>query len=210
MPERDAKPNLPPTPEAARAVDLVVWPDPALRRRATPIDLDSAPAGVVRALGERMLEVMREHGGVGLAGPQVGVSARIFVMSATGEPGDDRVYVNPVLIDPDGEEEAEEGCLSLPEIRTPVLRSGSLRLRAVTPEGEPVDERAEGFPARVWQHEADHLDGVLILDKMPPSPKMACRKALRELEEEYAARNPEPDVAAKTRSGRRSAKGRKR
>ncbi len=86
---------------------------------------DSATVATLQSIVARMIELMKQHGGVGLAGPQAGVDLRLFVMNPTGEPGDEKAYVNPVLSDADGEEEDEEGCLSLPDIRTPVLRASS-------------------------------------------------------------------------------------
>lgn len=173
-------------PADPRAVALVFYPDPRLRRRAVEVrEFDSAMVQALRELSARMFEVMRERKGVGLAAPQVGVGLRLFVMNATGEPADDRVYVNPRPSEPEGEEQNEEGCLSLPEINTPVWRSLRLRMQARDVAGNEIDETAEGFVARVWQHETDHLDGVLILDKMPPTVKMSHRRKLKELEDEY-------------------------
>ena len=153
---------------------------------------DADSLAKLRVLAQRMLAVMREHKGVGLAAPQVGVNVRMFVMNPTGQPEDDRVYLNPELDEAAGEEERGEGCLSLPEINSPVWRSLTLRLRARDLEGREVLERAEGFIPRIWQHEIDHLDGVLILDKMPVTVKIAHRRQIRELEEEYRKTHPEP------------------
>lgn len=190
---QSSKPPVDPAlPEDPRAATLVLYPDRRLRARAAAIEtFDPETIRRLGGLAARMLEVMRERKGVGLAAPQVGVAVRMFVMNATGEPQDDRVYVNPRLSDPEGEEEREEGCLSLPEINTPVLRSLRLRLQARDVEGNAIDETAEGFIARVWQHETDHLDGVLILDKMPPTVKMSHRKKLKELEDDFAKAHPE-------------------
>jgi len=128
----------------------------------------------------------------------------MFVMNPTGEPEDDRIYINPRLSEPEGEEEREEGCLSLPEINTPVLRSLRLRIRAVDLDGREIDETAEGLVARVWQHETDHLDGVLILDKMPATVRMAHRRKLKELEDAWNEANPEPrQQPRKRRPGQR-------
>ena len=167
---------------------------------------DADTVAKLKTLVDRMFVLMRQHKGVGLAAPQVGVNARLFVMNHTGEPGDDRVYVNPVLTEPEGSEDCEEGCLSLPDIHTFVPRSLGLRMTARTVDGEPIDEVADGFKPRVWQHETDHLDGVLILDKMPPTARMASNKKLRELEDDW--REAHPDSAAmpakkKRRFGRR-------
>jgi peptide deformylase len=161
---------------------IIHYPDPRLKKVSQPIiDIDAT----IQALAGRMFELMREHKGVGLAAPQVGQNIRMFVMNHTGEPGDDRVYINPVLSDADGEEEAEEGCLSLPNIHVNVARAKRLRMQAIDLNGKPIDQAGEGFIARVWQHEFDHLIGTLLTDRMGPVAKMTYRKALKELSEEY-------------------------
>ena len=193
-------------PDDPSAVELVLYPDPRLRRRSRPLEaFDDATLGKLKVLADRMFDLMREHKGVGLAAPQVGLNLRLFVMNPTGEPSDARVYLNPVLLDPDGEEEAEEGCLSLPDIRTLVPRSSRLRIHARGLDGGTINETAEGFVTRVWQHEVDHLDGVLILDKMPPTAKMASKKKLRELEDDWKKDHPDvaPPAKKKRRFGRR-------
>ncbi len=180
--------NLPGDEADAAKLRVVLWPDPILRRPCKAVtSFDAEAKRRLRITADQMLAMMAEEEGVGLAGPQVGLDVRLFVMDAREGDGP-QAYVNPVLSDPDGEEEGEEGCLSLPEIRTPVLRSRRLRLTAKTPEGDDVDVTADGFVARVWQHEIDHLNGVLILDKMPPSVKMAVKKDLKLLETRYAKR----------------------
>jgi peptide deformylase len=146
----------------------------------------------LRALAARMFELMREAKGVGLAAPQVGENLRLFVMNATQEPGDDRVYVNPVLSDFEGDEEAEEGCLSLPGIHVNVSRGKQVHMRAQNLNGETIEEVATGFMARVWQHEFDHLNGTLLTDRMGPVARMTHRKALADLKEQWDAANPPP------------------
>lgn len=161
---------------------LIRYPDPRLKKRSQPVEqFDEG----LKALAARMLELMREHRGVGLAAPQVGINLRLFVMNHSGQPEDDRIYVNPELFDPAEEEEDEEGCLSLPGITAQVLRSGFLRLKAQDVEGNPVEAAETGFIARIWQHETDHLNGVLITDRMGPVAKMAARRQLKELEQEF-------------------------
>ena len=188
MPADVAEPVNPTLPDA-KELRLVLYPDPLLKKKAKPVvDFTGETPSRLRAIGDRMLEMMRQHKGVGLAGPQAGLGVRIFVMNASGDEGDDRVYVNPVLTDAEGDEEAEEGCLSLPDVNTPVLRAARCKLTARDIEGNEVVEEAEGFEARVWQHEVDHLDGVLITDKMPPTARMAARKQLKNLEADYAKR----------------------
>ena len=168
---------------------IILYPDPRLRRVCDPVpEADFGPD--LRALADRMLALMREAKGVGLAAPQVGITRRLFVMNHTGEPADDRAYVNPTLAHPAAgaeavDEEADEGCLSLPNITIPVLRSKTLRLTARDPEGNPVDVTADGFETRVWQHEADHLDGIMLIDKMGPVGKLTFRKTLKEMEDAF-------------------------
>jgi peptide deformylase len=168
---------------------IIHYPDPRLKKVSAPV---AAFDERLRALATRMLELMREARGVGLAAPQVGENIRLFVMNATGQPGDDRVYVNPEVSDGEGEEEAEEGCLSLPNIHVMVTRSKQVHMRASDLEGKPIDEVATGFPARVWQHEFDHLNGTLLTDRMGPVARMTHRRVLNELKEKYEAANPSP------------------
>src|SRR6187399_3295443 len=166
---------------------IINYPDPRLKKVSKPIDsIDES----TRALAARMLQLMREHRGVGLAAPQVGLNLRMFVMNHTGEPTDDRVYINPQLLDAEGDEEAEEGCLSLPGLNANVVRDKTVRIVATDLEGKPIDELASGYLARVWQHEFDHLNGTLIIDRMGMVAKMAAKKKLKEMEEDYAEAHP--------------------
>ncbi len=166
---------------------IILWPDPRLRKISTPVEVFDESLAVLSA---RMLELMREAKGVGLAAPQVGLNIRLFVANPTGEPEDDRVFVNPVLSDAEGEAEAEEGCLSLPGIEGLILRARSLAVTAKDVNGQPFDLRSDEFPARVWQHEFDHLNGTLLMDRMGPAGKIAAKKKLRELEEKYEESQP--------------------
>lgn len=174
---------------------IILYPDPRLKKVSQRVETFDAS---LKELAARMFELMREAKGVGLAAPQVGVNLRLFVMNPTGEPQDDRVYVNPVLSDGEGEEEAEEGCLSLPDIHTNVVRFKQLKMAAQDLDGKPIEEAANGFVPRVWQHEFDHLNGTLLTDRMGPVARMANRKRLKELEEQYADGH-KPATAAKRR-----------
>lgn len=167
---------------------IIHWPDPKLKKPSVEVErFDDR----LRLLAARMLELMRAQKGVGLAAPQVGLNLRLFVMNPTGQPQDDRVYVNPQLSDGDGEEEAEEGCLSLPGIYIPVLRFKTLRIQAKDADGNPIDQVESGYLARIWQHETDHLNGTLLTDRMGAIAKLTHRKKLKELEEEYLEAHPE-------------------
>jgi peptide deformylase len=161
---------------------IVLYTDPRLKKVSTPITTFDA---TLHDLAMEMFKVMRQEKGVGLAAPQIGHNIRLFVMNATGEPQDDRVYVNPVLTEAAGEEEAEEGCLSIPELRIDVFRSRSLRMQAMDLEGNPIDQTADGYVARIWQHETDHLNGILLTDRMGPVAKIRNRALLKELEEKF-------------------------
>jgi peptide deformylase len=167
-------------------LEIVKYPDPRLRRVAQPVKTFDER---LKALAGRMLQLMREHRGVGLAAPQVGISERMFVMNPSGKPEDDRVYVNPELFDISDSEEGEEGCLSLPEINAMIDRGKSVRIVARDVEGKPIDDTQSGYIARIWQHEFDHLNGVLITDRMGEVARMAHRKALRDLERDYEAKH---------------------
>ncbi len=161
---------------------IIYYPDPRLKKISAAVtEFDDA----LRELSAQLFEIMRKEKGVGLAAPQVGRNIRLFVMNATGEPQDDRVYVNPQLTDAEGDEEGEEGCLSIPELRVKVARSKSVRMSAVDLQGNPIEQTADAFVARIWQHEMDHLNGVLLTDRMGPVAKIANRALLKELEDRY-------------------------
>lgn len=153
------------------------------------------PAEVVRAVAARMIELMFAAEGIGLAAPQVGLSWRMFVAhvpsSETRSPETDPptatkepvVYVNPVLSVPTGPlEPYEEGCLSLPEITGEVLRPAGITISATDPDGREFTHTGWGLLSRCWQHEMDHLDGVLILDRMSQMSRLKNRSAIRRLE----------------------------
>lgn len=163
-------------------LSVIHYPDPRLRKRCEPVTEFNAD---LAALAKRMLELMREHNGVGLAAAQVGIPLRLFVMNTTDDTANDRVFVNPELLDLQGAKEAEEGCLSLPEVRVQVRRFHRAKMKAQDVDGKSIEAEEQDLPARVWQHETDHLNGVLIIDRMGPSDKIATKKQLRELEASF-------------------------
>jgi peptide deformylase len=163
---------------------IVRFPHPSLRKLCRPVT-EFGPQ--LRSLANRMLTLMREFNGVGLAAPQIGLSWRIFVCNATGEPKDDLVCVNPTFLELSGQTESAEGCLSLPGVNVTVRRAGHAVLRASTADGEPFELVSDDLPARIWQHETDHLDGRLIIDRMSSTDEIANRKAIRQLEAEFKA-----------------------
>ena len=161
--------------------ELVVHPHPVLRRKAAPV---ARVDDTVRELVMEMFQIMTEEDGVGLAAPQVGESLRVFV---TGERAHDqvpaRVFINPVLRDLEGElEPHDEGCLSLPGIRGMIRRPPKVTIEALDLEGKPFTLTSDAFCARVWQHEFDHLEGVMIVDRMTALDRIRIRKVLKDLE----------------------------
>lgn len=163
--------------------EIRVIGDPVLRERAREVtEFDRS----LRRLAKRMIRIMHDAPGVGLAAPQVGVVQRLLVYDVDDDP---RVLVNPVLDEFSEEtEEGDEGCLSVPGLRMPVERPVSVRVRAFDEEGEPLDYRAEGFAARVIQHEYDHLEGVLIVDRTSRAARAAAMRVLREREDDGVVR----------------------
>jgi len=160
---------------------IVNYPHPVLREKAKAI---AEINDEVRAIAQRMIELMHQAPGVGLAAPQVGLPWRMFVANPTGEEGDDQVYINPELSGAGGGNAArDEGCLSLPNITVEVLRPTQITIRATGLDGQAFEVSADDLLARIWQHEYDHLDGVLIIDKMSPMDRMANKRAIKELEE---------------------------
>jgi len=167
------------------AVHVVYYPDPVLQLRAAEV---TAFGPDLAAFAERMLVCMQEASGVGLAAPQVGRSIRLFVASETGEPADGMVFVNP-RIEPFGKIVAmEEGCLSLPGIRTDIQRPESVRVAYSDLDGEARTEAFGGLLARIVQHEQDHLDGVLFVQRMQETDRLRFRLDLRALEEQFQPR----------------------
>lgn len=167
-------------------LNIVLYPDPVLRQKAEPIaEIDET----VRAVARRMIELMHGEEGIGLAAPQVGLPWRMFVTivpqpeGAEGTPSAGQVFINPEIQVETGDLVShEEGCLSLPEIRGEVRRPSSVTITALDERGRPFSFCSGDFIARVWQHELDHLNGVLIIDRMNPLDRMATRKAIKELE----------------------------
>jgi peptide deformylase len=158
--------------------------DPVLKSRATPVDqFDDA----LRAQIARMGGLMNDAVGVGLAAPQIGLSQRLLVYRV-GQDAPLIALVNPEIEWRSGDEEvAEEGCLSIPGIAVDVDRPVHVRVRAQDESGDERVVEASGLEARVIQHEIDHLDGVLILDRTSKDQRKEAMRALREAEEQQEA-----------------------
>lgn len=164
------------------SLEIVRYPDPRLREVCTPVDeVDDS----VRALVGRMFELMFASRGVGLAAPQVGVAVRLFVASPTFEPDDRRVFINPRILAASGAQEGDEGCLSFPEISCKIKRSAHVVVEALGLDGRAFTEEADELAARIYQHEIDHLDARLLVDRMGSVALLANRRALKDLEQRY-------------------------
>jgi peptide deformylase len=160
--------------------EIRTFGDPVLKSRATPVkDFDES----LERLAEDMFKVMRENEGMGLAGNQIGRLKRIFVVAYEDE---EYVVVNPKIEESSDEvEEDVEGCLSIPEVRVEVERPAAVIVSGQDITGAPIRIEAEGILARAFQHEIDHLDGVLILDRTDRDSR---KQAMRELRERLLAR----------------------
>lgn len=168
---------------------LRTYPDPVLRGKAKALP---AITDEVRAVAHAMLSMMDDHEGIGLAAPQVGLPWRMFVLdvpegednSADANPPEattrELVFINPELVPSGPVEPYEEGCLSLPGLRGEVLRPPVVTVTALDLEGKTFTLTAGGLLARCIQHEFDHIEGVLITDKMTQSSRMKNRKKLKD------------------------------
>lgn len=164
---------------------IIHYPDPVLKKKALEVVDFGEP---LKALASRMLELMRKDEGVGLAAPQVGLSIRLFVCNSTGNPEDDLICVNPELVETGGIAEREEGCLSVPGATVKVRRALRAVMRAYDVCGHEFHRDQTDLPARIWQHEIDHLDGRLIIDNMSTEDEIVNRRVLKQLKEQYQSR----------------------
>ena len=145
--------------------EIVKYPDPVLAKRGAPV---TAFDDKLKTLVEEMFESMYAAQGIGLAAPQIGLSQRLTVIdiSFKKNPEEKIVLINPEIIEREGEQYEEEGCLSLPEIREKVKRAAKVKVRAQDTEGEWFEVEGEELLSRAFQHEIDHLDGVLFIDRL--------------------------------------------
>lgn len=163
--------------------EIRLFGDPVLREPAEPV---AAIDDRVRALVADLVETMYEADGVGLAAPQVGVGLRVIVVDTREEEGSGALaLINPRIADASAEtDKVEEGCLSIPGIAEIVERPARVVVEALDPDGEPVRIEADGLSARALQHEVDHLDGVLFLDRLSALKRKMALQKWRKLQEE--------------------------
>ena len=167
-----------------KPLQIVYYPHPTLRHKSKPIK--RVDADLQRIIRE-MFTLMYASNGIGLAANQVDLPLRLFVvnLAAAANEGEELVFLNPVLSQPKGIEESEEGCLSLPQLYAPVRRPKQITVQAYNLRGEEIRATLDGMLSRVVQHELDHLDGVLFTDRMKSIALADAQPVLEEFEMEF-------------------------
>jgi peptide deformylase len=158
--------------------EIRIYPDPILRKKALPVkNIDSQ----VKEIADRMAETMYANKGIGLAAPQIGILSQIIVVDL-GEGLN--ILINPEIIEGEGESILEEGCLSLPNIEVPVKRKNKVLIQAWNVKDKELSLELSNFPARVYQHEIDHLKGILIIHHISRLKReLLIKKMLKELKD---------------------------
>jgi peptide deformylase len=172
-------------------LEIRTFGDPVLRSPGLEVvEFDDR----LRTLAADMHETMHAAPGVGLAAPQIGVPRRLFTFDSGEESGS---YANPQIVSRSEEtQEGEEGCLSIPGVYFPVVRAMRVTVKAQDLYGEQVTHEAEGFLARIFQHEIDHLDGVLFVDRLDPEKRREALRLIREAELGLTTTRPVPPARA--------------
>jgi len=177
-------------------LEILHFPDSRLRTKARPV---SKVDDEVRRLVDDMFETMYAAPGIGLAAVQVNVHKRVVVIDLSREQNEPQVFINPEILERDGEEEMDEGCLSVPGIYERVKRAERIRVRALDRDGQPFELEADGLLAVCVQHEIDHLDGKLFVDYLSQLKRNRIRKKLEKqarlgTEEELSEHHSEPVI----------------
>jgi peptide deformylase len=159
-------------------LEILEYPHPLLKNRSREVDQID---GELKRLIQDMTETMYDAGGVGLAAPQVGISRRVIVVDVS--PMDPQqslfVMINPEIVFEEGDVDHEEGCLSVPDCLETVKRREKVQVRGISPDGKTVEISGEGILAFALQHEIDHLNGVLILDRVSPLKRDVYRRKVK-------------------------------
>jgi len=156
-------------------LEILEYPDPRLRTVAQPVE--AVDAGLRRLIAD-MIETMYEAGGIGLAATQVDIHRRLLVLDVSETRDDAGVLINPEILERGGEQQCEEGCLSVPDVQAEVTRAAWVKIRALDRDGNPFEHEAHGLEAVCIQHEIDHLDGKLFVDYLSPIKRERLRKKL--------------------------------
>lgn len=162
---------------------ILHFPDPRLRKKAQPI---TEVTNEIRQLADDMLETMYAAPGIGLAATQINVQQRIVVIDISQDQTEPYVFINPEIIEQQGEREYEEGCLSVPESYEVVSRADTVRVKALDKEGQPFELDAEDLLATCIQHEIDHLDGKLFVDYLSSLKRQRIKKRLEKRQKQHS------------------------
>lgn len=161
-------------------LQLVTYPHPSLKSPAKLVSVfDSELEQTIKA----MIDLMYKEDGIGLAAPQVGLSKRLFVIDVSNSLNEPQWFINPKIVDKQGECESREGCLSLPGIYIDVKRAEKITVEYQDEKGHPVSLTAEGLTARAIQHEYDHLEGIVLLEHLSQLKKMMAIKKLKKYQQ---------------------------
>ena len=169
-------------------LEIIYYPHPTLRHVSKNL---KRVDGELRNMVAQMFELMYKHEGVGLAANQVDLPYRVFVSNPSGDPKnkeDEHVFINPVLRASKGQAETEEGCLSIPGVLGPVVRKEKVTVEAYNLAGEAFCGELDGLFARIVQHELDHLEGKLFIDRLPPGKAAELRNQLEEFEIDFRSK----------------------
>jgi peptide deformylase len=156
-------------------MEILIFGNPILRKKAKPVEnID----GELKRIIDKMAETMYKAKGIGLAANQVGILKRFFIMDVSQREGKNKleVYINPEIISAEGETIYEEGCLSIPGYFAPVKRYAKIYVKAYDINGNPVEKELDEISAIAFQHEYDHLDGILFIDRLSPIKKQLFKK----------------------------------
>ena len=157
---------------------VVQIPNAILRKRAQPV---AQITDEIHQLVADMKDTMYHEPGVGLAAPQIGVSLRVIVYDSPENKEGFQVLINPKITKSQGQQKGPEACLSIPDISGDVIRAEEIHVEGLRPDGQTVSLELKHFTARIVQHEIDHIDGVLFIDRLTPSDKMLAEKKLKKL-----------------------------
>jgi peptide deformylase len=167
-------------------LEILEFPDPRLRTVAKPVEPAQVTTPEFQTLLDDMFETMYEAPGIGLAASQVDVHQRFMVIDVSEDRSQPLVFVNPEIVERDGEQVYQEGCLSVPGIFADVTRANSIRVRAIGRDGAPFEMQADGLLAVCIQHEMDHLAGKLFVDYLSPLKREMVRKKLAKRQRQSA------------------------
>ena len=175
---------------------IVHYPHPSLRHKAKPVA--SIDKQLHLHIGE-MKELMYLAKGLGLAAPQVALPFQLLVMNVTGDPKQperEEAFLNPQIVERKGVMEDEEGCLSFPGLYQNVRRAKTIKVRAYNLKGELVERVVSDLESRAWQHEIDHLNGILFIDMMGPISKLAARSSVKNFEKLFREAQKKGEIPA--------------